>query len=192
MRRIYKQVSRWINENRRILPGISIAFFLAALLIIKYGYQYHLAVQDEIEAKRELYAASAAMVPEENELEDILRAAESRVDVLEKGLLDAKRAPVGAAMLQRAVREMSIRRGITIKSEKALQAVEAGSYIKIPVEVQFAADMPQIKNLLYDVLSSPLIMGIKSIRIKTNSERKLELVLTIEGAIRKTDAKENL
>ncbi len=175
-----------------MLPGISIVFFLAALLIIKYGYHYHLAVQDEIEAKKALYAASIAMAPEENELEDILKAAESRVGALEKGLLDAKRAPVGAAMLQRAVREMSLRRGITIKSEKALQTIESGSYVKIPIEVQFAADTTQIKNLLYDMLSSPLIMGIKSLRIKSNNERRLELVLTIEGAIRKADSRGKL
>jgi hypothetical protein len=105
----------------------------------------------------------------------------------EKRIISGKKADAGVAALQEAFRACSVRNGIFVASGRALPAMKQGSNLKIPMEFQFRADVPQLKELLSDMQSSPVLMGMKGVKIKSRgvSDGRLDVSMVIEGAMKK-------
>ncbi len=176
------------EKNRRLFAGIALIVILAALILIRAGYRYHQSVTQEIETKAELYSMSVALMADSSGVEELRRSAEKKADTLEKGLLAAERPPVAAAKLQKAFREISKKRGVVVSSERMLPFSEEGFYVKIPVEFQFRADMHQVKNIMYDIVSSPVVVGVRRLKLRAEDSRNprmLDVVMTVEGAMKK-------
>lgn len=178
-------ISTLIQKNRRILPGVAIIFILASLLLIRSGYGYHLSFLEEIEVKNELYMASASALASKDELEKIIKKAEGRIKALEGGLLEAERPPIAAAKLQKAVKAIASKNGIPIVSERALLFAENGDYLKIPVEFKLKADARSLRSFLYEIATSPLIMGVSELKIRVDDSKRLDILVTIEGMMSK-------
>lgn len=106
----------------------------------------------------------------------------------EKRLISGKEADTGVAALQQAFKACSVRNGIFIASGRALPVVKQGSYLKIPMEFQFRADVPQLKELLSDMQSSPVMIGMKGVKIKSRgaSDGRLDVSMVVEGAMKKS------
>lgn len=178
-------ISAFIQKNRRILPGAAVIFILGSLLLIRSGYGYHLSFQEEIEVKNELYKVTASALTNNDNLEKLIKKAEERLKAIEGGLLEAERPPIAAAKLQKAVKEISSKNGIAIVSERTLPFMEHGNYLKIPVEFQLKADAKRLKNFLYEVAASHLIMGISELKVRVDDSGRLDIIITIEGLMSK-------
>ncbi|MBI5885123.1 MAG: hypothetical protein HZB85_00865 [Deltaproteobacteria bacterium] len=189
-----RTVSRLFEKNRRLSAGIALIIILASLILIRAGYRYHLSVRQEIETKAELYSISAAFLSDSSGVEELLRSAEKKADTFEKGLLAAERPPVAAAKLQKAFREISKKRGVVVSSERMLPFSEEGVYLKIPVEFQFRAEMYQVKDMMYDIISSPMVIGVRRLKLRPEDSRNpimLDVVMTVEGAMKKGIAEDS-
>lgn len=176
-------------ENRKLLPGIVIIGVLAVLLILRAGYNYHQGMHQEISSYEELLRNSSMILARGESLEERLSVGIKMAGTLEKGLLGAVQPSIGAAELQEEFKNYSSRRQIVITSETALSFEEAGDYIKIPVEFRFKAELWRLSDLLYDIQASPLLMGVKKLRIRSPEEREptmLTVTIVVEGAIRNT------
>lgn len=180
-------ISGFIQKNRRILPGMAVIFILATLLIIRSGYGYHNSFQEEIEVKRELYLATAETLTGDDELEKLIRKAEGRLKSLEGGLLEANRPPIAAAKLQKAVKDIASRNGLSIISERAIPFVDGGNYLKIPVEFQLKSDTDKLTKFLHELAASPLIMGVSELKVRVDDSRRLDVTVTIEGMMSKVN-----
>ncbi len=174
-------------ENKKLLPGVVIIGVLAVLLILRAGYNYHKGMHEEISSYEELLRNSSVILARGESLEERLNAAVKMSGTLEKGLLGAEQPSIGAAELQEEFKKYSSKRKIDITSETALSFEEAGDYIKIPVEFRFKVELWRLSDLLYDIQASPLLMGVKKLRIKSPEDREptmLTVTLVVEGAIR--------
>ena len=177
-----------IKQNRRIIPGIAVICVLVVLLIIKAGYDYHKATLDEIATYEDLLERSSLVLARGDNVGKLIDDARLGISKLEKGLLKADKPSIGAAKLQEAVKKMSSQKKITIKSENALNFEEAGAYVKVPVEFHFKAKLSQLNDLLYEIRSSPLLMGVSSMRIKAADQTdpsRLNVALVVVGAFKK-------
>ncbi|MBI2400274.1 MAG: hypothetical protein HYV23_04345 [Deltaproteobacteria bacterium] len=106
----------------------------------------------------------------------------------EKRLIAGNKPDAGVAVLQEAFRACSARGGIVVASGRALPAVKQGSYLRIPMEFQFRADVQQLKELLSDMHSSPVLMGMKGVKIKSRGASdpgRLDVSMVVEGAMKK-------
>lgn len=178
-------IAALIQKNRRILPGVAIIFILVSLLLFRSGYGYHLSFREEIEVKNELYMLTASALASKDELEKIIKKAEGRLKAFERGLLEAERPPIAAAKLQKAVKAIALKNGIPIVSERALLFAEDDDYLKIPVEFKLKADTKSLKDFLYEITASPLIMGVSEIKIRVDDSKRLDILITIEGMMSK-------
>lgn len=175
------------STPRATIAALAVVFLLS-LLLIRAGYSYHVATMSEIEARVGDYEAAISMVGMEEELKKRKESGEKRLMELEKGLLKADKPSTGAAMLQEAFKALTVKKGITVASEKALPHSEQGIYVRVPVEFQLRAGLPQLKDLLYEMSGSAYIMGVKKIRIKKAGQGgpgALDVTLTVEGAYKK-------
>lgn len=181
-------IQRAIKMNRRIAVGIAVICVLSALLALKGLHSQHIARKAEIEARAQTYRRASAVLLRGTQVEKLKRSAEEKIADMEKGLLDADNPSIGAALLQEAFKSYTVKKGIAVSSERALPFSEKGGYRLVPVEFQFRANLEEFKGLLFDIKSSPLVMGVKSVRIKSSGRggpERFDVSLVLEGAIRR-------
>lgn len=187
MRSLFRAVMAAVEANRRLLPALGIIVVLAALLIGRAGYRYHISSLEEIASNAERYEAFQTVLERADDFEKLKKKNEERVREFESGLLGAHKPSTGAAKLHEAFKELASKRGIAISSVRPLPAVYTERYAKVGVEFLVKGRLVEIKDLLYDMHASQVLMGVKSIRIKTEAEGSpsLDATIVVEGAIRK-------
>lgn len=161
-----KGIGEFIGRNGRVVPGIVVVVILVLLIAARAGYNYHLRAIDEIDSLAGRYTAMLSTLDRASELDARMEAGQERLDALEATLLAGAKPAIGAAMLQESFKGLLSKRGITVISEKPLQATERGGYTVVPVEFRFKAQVRQLTDILLDIESSTLLMGVKTLRIK--------------------------
>lgn len=165
---------------------------LSAILFGKVVYNFHSSVVEKTALRSEELAAFKDLTARLDEFQRQKIDGEAMLMEAEKKLIAGGKADAGVAVLQEAFRACSVRNGISIASGRALPAVKQGSYLKIPMEFQFRADVLQLKELLSDMQSSPVLMGMKGIRIKsrgTSEPGRLDVSMVVEAAMKPVSAK---
>ncbi len=176
-----------IDTNRRILPGVALIGVLALLLLLRWGYNHHSSSLAEITAYNDLLQTSSSIVERGDDVKNLISLEKKKIASLEKGLLKAKKPTIAAAELQESFKKILVKKNISIDSENVLNFEEAGNYIKIPVEFHLKAELKQLTSLLYEIRLSPVLMGIKSLNIRSIAARdqaKMNVTLVLEGAIK--------
>lgn len=161
---------------------------LAAILFGKLIYTFHASAAQEAALKKDELAAYSALTARLGELQKLKADGEIKLMEAEKRLISGKKADAGVAVLQEAFRACSVRNGIVVASGRALPVVKQGSYLKIPMEFQFRADVMQLKELLSDMHSSQVLMGMKGVKIKSRGASdpgRLDVSMVVEGAMKK-------
>lgn len=188
MKKLIDSALPFLRENRRLIPAFIAIAVLSVLVIAKTVYGYHQYLSEDIEVKaeqlenyRELLARNKE--PKKNE-------ARMRLAALEKRTIKADTSSTAAAYLQECFRKLAQKRGVAIESQRPLAASEDEPYTKVSVEYRLTASVPQLKELLIDLRSSPVLMGVGSVRISSAQRSgKLDVELVIEGAASGNGAK---
>lgn len=177
-----------VEKNRRLAVGAALIFVLSALLAIEALHGRHVAKKAALEARAGAYRSGAVTLLKGEEAEKIRKSRREKIMEMEKGLLGANNPSIGAALLQEAFKSYASRRGIPVASQRTLPAGDHGVYKKVPVEFQFKAKPEELKGLFDDIKGSPMVMGVRSVRVKSNERGpggRLDVSLVLEGAIRR-------
>lgn len=176
------------NMNGNMKKGLTLIALLSAALAVKSAYGYHMQAKERIFAAAEELMALQTAAARSTEIKMLIKKNEEKLLELEKGILNKGTPAIGAAELQEAFKGYTAKRGIVITSEKPLPHIEDGVYMKVPVEFQFKAALPQFKELMNEIQASPVALGVRSIRLKSNGRQSagsLDVSLVVEGAMRK-------
>ena len=176
------------GASPRLFRMIVASMILGAILFGKLLYTFHADAAQQAALKKEELAVYASLTARLGELHKLKEDGEAKLMEAEKRLIAVKKADAGVAMLQEAFRACSARGGISVSSGRAMPAVTKGSYLKIPMEFQFRADVLQLKELLSDMQTSPVLMGMKGIKIKSRGASepgRLDVSMVVEGAMKK-------
>lgn len=160
---------------------------LAAILFGKLVYNFHSRSVQQAALRAGQLANYRDITARLNEFEVQKNDGEARLMEAEKRLIAGKKADAGVAVLQEAFRTCSARSGIAIASGRALPAVKQGTYTRIPMEFQFRADVLQLKELLSGMQASPVLMGMKGVKIKSRGASepgRLDVSMVVEGAMK--------
>lgn len=162
---------------------------LAAILFGKLIYNFHSSSAEQAALKEEELAMYREMTERLGELKEQKEEKGAALMEAEKKLIKGNEADAAVAVLQEAFRACSVRSGISIASNRALPTVKQGSYVKVPMEFQFRADVMQLKELLSGMQSSPVLMGMKGIKIKSRGSSepgRLDVSMVVESAMKQT------
>lgn len=182
MNPVLKRLFKIAGENRRLAYGILFILILLILIGFKAAYKFHRAAQDEIEVKKESLLIMASS-QDSNKVGSNANLNE-KLHEFEKGLIEAHKPSIAAAVLQRSFKSLALKNNVTVASERPLKELDAGAYLLIPVEFQLKTGLPGLKGLLYDLRSSSPMTGINSIAIKVSEGGFLDVTLIVEGVIR--------
>jgi len=187
MMRLAQAVVSFVRSNKRLAPAFVVIAALAALLLWRAAHSYHIAALEEMASKSEQYSSLRSMNNRSDELEAMDGSYAERLGALEAGLIDADRPATGAARLQEAFTALASKRRVDLVSQRALAAIPADYYVKVPVEFRIRTDLAELKELLFELRSSPVLMGVSYMRVKVPEQgASLDVTLVVVGAIRKT------
>lgn len=188
MNSLIRAIISAMESDRRLLPASGIIILLAALLIWRAGHNYHVSAVEEMADRAEQYSALRSMLERADEFKALRKSYDERVMNLEKGLLGPDKPSTGAARLQEAFKALASKKNVSVTSQRVLNAIPEDRYIRVPVEFQVRAGMPQLKELLYDIQTSSILMGVKRLSVKaaeSGAPGSLDVTMVVEGAIRK-------
>ncbi|MCK5138919.1 MAG: hypothetical protein KAQ85_03675 [Thermodesulfovibrionia bacterium] len=187
------------REKNFLLIGMIVVFLIIMYRGVLWYRDFRFSAAEHIETKRITLERQLHKILKEDEIRNNLQAVSAELNNLEKGLLMGDKPPVVAAEIQRILKSIAKPLRIDIKSERALNPVENGLYISIPVEIGFIASTAQLKDMLYKIKTSPLILSVTTIKIRVTNVKNPEdvyITLVVKGLIKKaqtpeTDKKED-
>ncbi|MEF9425792.1 MAG: GspMb/PilO family protein [Candidatus Mariimomonas ferrooxydans] len=179
-----------INQRERkvlLIGGIVILLIIAYQFIAWYGNITD-SMRENIEAKKFRLEKQLNKIPEKENMLMKSEIISNDLKMIERGLLPGAKPPVAAARIQKILKEMALSLDINIKLEKALNPVDGGTYIGIPVEIGFSTTTEKLKKMIYRIKTSSLILTIPDIRIRVTNIRNptnAYTTMTVKGFIKK-------
>jgi hypothetical protein len=181
------------REKKFLLAGIIVVFLIVMFRGVSWYRDFRFSATEHIETKRITLEKQLNKILKEDEIRNNLQAVSTELNNLEKGLLMGDKPPVVAAEIQRILKSIAKPLRIDIKSERALNPVENGLYIGIPVEIGFTASTEKLKDMLYKIKTSRLILSVTTIKIRVTNVKNPEDVYTtlvVKGLIKKAQTPE--
>lgn len=176
------------REKKFLATGGVIAFLILTYYSVTWYRDFRISTGEYIETKRIALQKQLNKISEKEDIQKRLETVSAEVKGLEKGLLSDNRPPVAAADVQKVLKDMALSLGIDIKSERALNPIDEGLYIGVPVEIGFTAPTAKLKDMLLKIKTSPLLLVIAEMKIHVtniNNPVDAHTTLIVKGFIRK-------
>ena len=184
-----------INEREKkflIIGGIAVLLVIFYNLFSWYG-DVKGNVQEVSDMKWFILNKQLNKLSQKNVIEKRAEAIVRELAIQEKAFLSGNKTPVAAAALQKFLKDSASSLKIDVKLERTLSPVESEFYLGIPVEIGFTASTGKLKDLLYRINKSPLLLTISEMKIKvTNIRNPVDTYTTliVTGFIKKPETKE--
>lgn len=174
------------REKKFLIAGGIIVFLIFAYQFGVWYKNFRVSSKEYIESRQITLQKQLNKILQKANIKNNFEAADAELKELEKGLVSGDTPPVAAAEIQRNLKVMAMSLGIDIKSEKALNSVDSGLYLSIPVEIGFTAPTAKLKDMLYKIKTSPLLLTVPKIKsrvVNVNNPTDVFTTLTVEGLI---------
>jgi Tfp pilus assembly protein PilO len=181
------------REKKFLMAGGVIVFLILTFHFVTWYRDFRASTREYIEAKQIILQKQLSKIAESKGIRKDLEVAGVELKDLEKGLLSGNKPPVAAAEVQRILKSTALSLGIEIKSERTLSPVDNGSYLGIPVEIGFTSSTAKLKDMLFAIRTSPLLLTITEMKVRvTNVSNPVDIytTLTVKGFMKKSQIKE--
>jgi Tfp pilus assembly protein PilO len=184
-----------INEREKkflIIGAIAVILVIFYNLISWYG-DVKGSVKEASDMKWFMLNKQLNKLSQKNVIEKRAETIVKELAIQEKAFLSGNKTPVAAAELQKFLKDSASSLKIDVKLERTLSPVESEFYLGIPVEIGFTASTGKLKDLLYRINKSPLLLTISEMKIKvTNIRNPVDTYTTliVTGFIKKPETKE--
>jgi Tfp pilus assembly protein PilO len=177
------------REKKFIIVGIIIILLILAYRGVLWYQDVKFSAKEHIETKQIAIQKQLNKINQEDVLKKDLESLKRELNGIERALLSGEKPPVAAAEVQRRLKTFAQSLNIVIKSERTLNPIESELYIGIPVEIGFTASTSKLKEMLYKIKTSPLLLTVATMKVRvTNIKNPVEnyITLVVNGFIKKT------
>jgi hypothetical protein len=181
------------REKKFLAVGGVIVFLILVFYFGTWYRDFRVSTREYTEAKRIILQRQLNKIAERGDIQKNLEVINGELRELEKGLLSGNKPPVVAAEVQRILKSKASSLGIDIKSERTLNPVDDGLYLGIPVEIGFIASTAKLKDMLFALRTSPLLLTVTEMKVRvTNINNPVDVytTLTVNGFMKKSQTDE--
>lgn len=185
---------RLSKERKYILIAGGVLLFIGLLY---RGIPFFLDIfsgSEEIAVKTRKLIKYRQAVQVRNKLEETLRSLNRTLVRAESRLLVGDTPALCAVDIQNILNEIANRTKVEIKTMLVLKPKHKKEvkYMSIPVKISISSTIEQLKETLYRIASSPKIMKVKDIQIRTGRRNKdrveqIDSTITVEGFMKERD-----
>lgn len=189
---------RLSKERKYILIAGGVLLFIGLLY---RSFPFFLDIfsgSEEIAVKTRKLIKYRQIVQVRNKLEETLRSLNRTLTRAESGLLVGDTPALCAVDIQNILNEIANRTKVEIKTMLVLKPKQKKEmkYMSIPVKFSISSTIEQLKETLYRISSSPKIMKVKDIEIRTGRRNKdqveqIESTITVEGFMKEKESSED-
>jgi hypothetical protein len=176
------------EKKALILGGIAV-FFILSYLLYDWFIGYTNDLRSRKDAKRLQLIHLIGKIAEKGETEKRITGVKTELEEVEKGLIPGDKPAVGAAELQKILKDTASSAGIEIRSERILNPIDINDYSIISVEVAFVSTTARFRDLIYSIETSPFILVIPDMKIRVTNLRNptdIQVNLTVRGLIKRS------
>ncbi len=178
---------------------------MAFLLMVGVVYRLWPQIQDisgadgNIALKEKQLVKYRRMFQSGDNLEKDIAVLKATLKQGESGLLTGKTPALAAADIQKVVREMADKSQMGIKTVRVLKPEDVGGnhYLSIPVQLSVAGTVRQLKEFLYQIMTSSKYLTVEKLgitvsrrRLRRGTTKTAESVnadITINGFLKRSD-----
>lgn len=176
------------KERKYILIGGIILLLIG--LLYRFMPDSGSSSGDDIAAKQEKLAKYQEIVEQKAALEAKLAALTEQLRQGEAGLSSKETPALASADIQNIINKIAEKNHVEITAVRVLKAEDADGkeFLRLPIQLTFNSTTRQLKDLLYDIESSPKIlrvgdMTVRTIRVKPDEQ--IQTTLTVSGYMKK-------
>jgi general secretion pathway protein M len=177
-----------IREKKVLLVTIGAAsILLAYFYIVEPLIASQQSISAELANSVNTLKQNQLKVSRQQKLKQKLERLKQEFNQLEAGLLPGNKAPIAAAELQKIIKKIVTRQGVSIISEKVLKPVDMGIYQRIAVQVTVRCLTSKLKKIIYQIENHEIMLNIPQISIKlvnTRHPKDVQAMMLVEGAIK--------
>jgi Tfp pilus assembly protein PilO len=168
------------REKKFLLVGGIIVFLIIIFHLFSWYNSYMKGIKELSEAKLLMLEKQLNKLSEKDVLKKQIKAIKQDIKRQERFLLQGSKPPIAAAELQRILKEEASSLNIEIKLERTLNPVDTDFYLGIPVEIGFVTSTAKLKDFLYKLRASPLLLMISEMKIRvTNISNPVDIYTTL-------------
>jgi len=168
----------------------------AVILMIGVAYRFYPTVRsimfvgDEITVKEQQLRKYRQVALERDVLNKRVISFNRNLERLQTGLLEAPSVSLAAVNIQNMLNEIAERAGTDIERARVLKAEETENknYLNIAVQFMIRVHVDGLKQILYDIESSPKYLSVDKLTITRHGKAdipELRVDMTVSGIMRK-------
>ncbi len=181
-----------LDKKKKILLVIGMsALFLGVIYRFFPFFENIDALDEEISLKEKNLIKYRLMVQERNDLESRLNALNRIIENAESVLLEGKTPALAAVDVQNILKEITEKGDMEVLTMRVMnpESKEEDLFTIIPVQITIRCSIRQLKEVIYQIESSPRLLKISDCRIRVvrgRVEGHVQATLTVQGFMKKT------
>jgi len=159
-----------LSRRERILALIAAVILAGGVLydrVVIPLMERRAMVREELARQPERFERSIRYLSRTKAIESQLNDARRRVESMEQLLLAGDTPSLIAAELQKVVREIAASEGVQIATTRVLDSTEAGTFLRIPIQVDIVGEIEQVANLIKYLDSNPKYLIVDEVNIRS-------------------------
>jgi hypothetical protein len=158
-----------INTRERKLIGLAVIIGIAILLYVYFVeplQEWRQAGADLIPTREALLERRRQIVAQAPTLTAEIQKVNERLDSRAPRWLQGPTPPLAASELQTMVKDLALKAGAEVRSERILPLVDKGGLQEVPIEITVAAGLRQTVKLLYDLEHTTKLLTVQDVKVR--------------------------
>ena len=176
-----------INPRERRLIGLAVLVGVATLVYL-YGVEpiqeWRRSGAELIPAREALLERRRLIVAQRPILAAEIEKVTQRLDARAPRWLQGPTPPLAASELQTLVKDLAVKAGAEVRSERILPLVDRGGLQEVPIEITVAAGLRESVRLLFDLEHTTKILTVQDVKVRVvavGQPRDLLTTFTVSG-----------
>lgn len=158
-----------VNKRERRLIGLAILVGVAVLVYV-YGIEplqeWRRSGADLIPTREALLERRRLIVGQQPALTAEIEKVNQRLAAKAPRWLQGPTPPLAASELQTMVKDLALKAGAEVRSERILPLVERGGLQEVPIEITVAAGLRETVRLLYDLEHTTKMLTLQDVKVR--------------------------
>jgi hypothetical protein len=158
-----------INTRERRLIGLAVligAAVLAYVYFVEPLQEWRQAGADLIPTREALLERRRLIVAQRPALTAEIEKVNQRLEARAPRWLQGPTPPLAASELQTMVKDLALKAGAEVRSERILPLVDRGGLQEVPIEITVAAGLRETVKLLYDLEHTTKLLTVQDVKVR--------------------------
>jgi Tfp pilus assembly protein PilO len=158
-----------INKRERRLIGLAVlvgAVLFAYFYLVEPLQEWRSSAAEVIPSREAQLERRRLIVAQRAHITAEMEKIDQRLGARVPRWLQGPTPPLAASELQTMVKDVALKAGVEVRSDRILPLVDRGGLQEVPVEITVAGGLRETVRLLYDLEQTPKILTVQDVKVR--------------------------